>query len=91
MGGARFGFTVTKKLGSAVIRNRIRRRLKAAVEELAAKCARADCDYVLVARSAAETRPYATLLTDLELAFARIDRAIKSTARPERAKGTGTP
>jgi ribonuclease P protein component len=34
---ARFGFTATKKLGNAVVRNRIKRRLRAAVREVTLK------------------------------------------------------
>lgn len=77
----RFGFTVTKKLGSAVVRNRIRRRLKSAVEKLAPRHARPGCDYVLVARAGALTRPFPDLLSDLEQAFERVNRVIDSRAR----------
>lgn len=69
---ARFGFTVTKKLGGAVKRNRIRRRLKAAVDELAGSHCRPGFDYVLVARAAALTCPYGALKKDLEAAFQRV-------------------
>ena len=78
---SRFGFTATKKLGSAVVRNRIRRRLKAAVDVLAPRCARSDCDYVLVARSSAETRPFVSLCGDLEQAFIRVNRVMNSGHR----------
>ena len=67
--GARFGFTATKKLGNAVTRNRIRRRLKEAVRIVAPGRARDGCDYVLIAREAAASRPFAALELDL------IDRA----------------
>ncbi len=67
--GPRFGFTVTKALGAAVVRNRIRRRLKAAVVELADHCARAGHDYVLIARAPALKRPFSDLKKDLERAF----------------------
>ncbi len=67
--GPRFGFTVTKKLGGAVVRNRIRRRLKAAVPSLAAQEAKDSYDYVIVARSAALDRPYADIVSDLTRAF----------------------
>ncbi len=70
--GARIGFTVTKKLGNAVRRNRIRRRLKAAVEEIEPSFICDDCDYVLVARSAAFDMPYGRLVQDLETAFGRV-------------------
>lgn len=71
----RFGFTVTKRIGNAVERNRIRRRLKAAVSERLA-AARAGCDYVLVGRRAALSRPYPDLLGDLEVAFERVHNAV---------------
>lgn len=67
--GPRFGFTVTKKLGGAVVRNRIRRRLKAAITSLACDEAKDGFDYVIVARTAALDRPFADLLADLRRAF----------------------
>jgi ribonuclease P protein component len=45
--GPRFGFTVTKALGNAVVRNRIRRRLKAAVLAINDDQAKANHDYRL--------------------------------------------
>lgn len=76
----RFGFTATKKLGNAVTRNRIRRRLKEAVRLVAPGAASAGCDYVLIAREAAATRPFAALERDLAAAFAAL-----------RAPGAGKP
>lgn len=69
---ARFGFTVTKKLGGAVVRNRIRRRLKAAVGLVAPSLAYANHDYVLVARLAAFDREFAEVKKDLERALHRV-------------------
>ncbi len=71
----RFGFTVTKAIGGAVERNRIRRRLKAAVTALAATSARPGHDYVLIARKDALDLPFATLKKDLERAFHRVHHA----------------
>jgi ribonuclease P protein component len=76
-GGAslpRFGFTVTKRSGKAVVRNRIRRRLKAVVRELAAEHASAKFDYVLFARPAAIDRSFTDLRSDLITAFGRVHR-----------------
>lgn len=69
---ARFGFTVTKKLGNAVTRNRIRRRLKEVVRLVAPSRARPGCDYVLIAREAAATRPFDALEQDLVAALAAL-------------------
>ncbi|WP_072395769.1 ribonuclease P protein component [Hyphomicrobium sp. CS1GBMeth3] len=77
---ARFGFTVTKKLGGAVVRNRIRRRLKAAVQLVAPKLAHADHDYVLVGRAAALDRDFSELKKDLERALQRVHHAAAQAA-----------
>jgi ribonuclease P protein component len=73
-GGARFGFTVTRQVGKAVERNRIRRRLKAAVREVGAGHARGEFDYVLIARRPALTSDFAVLRSDLVKAFERVHR-----------------
>ena len=70
----RFGFTVSKKVGGAVVRNRIRRRLRALVAALDPTYLRVGCDYVLIARPAAAKRAYAELKSDLEQALARVHR-----------------
>ena len=78
--GARFGFTVTKKIGKAVVRNRLRRRLKSAVREIS-ELARPDFDYVVIARAAAIDRPFADLKSDLTLALTRIHRTGARSSR----------
>ncbi|RBP06473.1 ribonuclease P protein component [Roseiarcus fermentans] len=78
---ARVGFTVTKKVGNAVVRNRIRRRLKAALAGAGPLAARADCDYVLVARREALARPFAALVDDLRRAFRAVGRNDKDGRR----------
>ena len=67
---ARVGFTVTKKIGTATERNRIRRRLRAAIAE-AADAARLGDDYVLIGRRAALSEPFGDLVSDLRRALAR--------------------
>jgi ribonuclease P protein component len=75
--GPRFGFTITKKTGNAVERNRMRRRLKAAISSLQAEHARPDYDYVLVARRPALDNAFTSLVADLAKAFARVHTAPK--------------
>jgi ribonuclease P protein component len=48
-GAARVGYTVTTKCGNAVVRNRIKRRLRALVAELFPDAAQAGTDYILIA------------------------------------------
>ena len=70
--GVRLGLTTTKKLGGAVIRNRIRRRLRAAAREVFPQSATPGTDYVLVARKAAYERNYPALLDDMKRALLRL-------------------
>jgi ribonuclease P protein component len=85
----RFGFTATKKLGNAVTRNRIRRRLKEAVRLVAPGAARKGCDYVLIAREAAATRPFAALESDLATAFAALHAPAGEQPQPARKDTRG--
>ena len=61
----RVGFVVTKKMGKATVRNRIKRRLRAAVRAVFPLQAKPGFDYVLIARPIAVTRPYEELTADL--------------------------
>ncbi|HJM90457.1 MAG: ribonuclease P protein component [Alphaproteobacteria bacterium] len=65
------GFTASKKVGNAVARNRIKRRLRAAVTEVMPKHAAPHRDYVLIGRKATLRRSYADLLADLLTALRR--------------------
>lgn len=71
----RVGFTVSKKVGNAVVRNRVRRRLRAAADAVMGVRAKTGRDYVLVGRRESEERPFADLLADIETALARTGSA----------------
>jgi len=71
-GPARFGFTVSKKVGNAVERNRVRRRLREIVRLTAADQACAGHDYVLIGRRAALDLPFAEMAEDLEGTLRRV-------------------
>ena len=71
-GPMRVGYTVSKKVGNAVERNRVRRRLRAAVREALER--RPGTDYVVVGRRAALTRRWEALLGDLKAAADRVER-----------------
>ncbi|MEX1060693.1 MAG: ribonuclease P protein component [Methyloceanibacter sp.] len=69
---ARFGFTATKSLGGAVVRNRARRRLKEAVRLAGPTHAVEGYDYVLIAREGTVQRRFTELIRDLERALAKV-------------------
>jgi ribonuclease P protein component len=69
---ARFGFTATKGLGGAVVRNRVRRRLKEAVRMAGPVHAVEGYDYVLIAREGTVQRRFTELIKDLERALAKV-------------------
>jgi ribonuclease P protein component len=78
---ARFGFTATKGLGGAVVRNRARRRLKEAVRLAGPAHAVEGYDYVLIAREGTVKRRFTELIKDLERALAKVHQASPATRR----------
>jgi ribonuclease P protein component len=73
--GIRIGFTASKKIGNAVLRNRAKRRLRALARDVLAGLAKSGWDYVLVARpEVTVSRDYADLRHDLEQALASVHR-----------------
>ncbi|KAA5606808.1 ribonuclease P protein component [Roseospira marina] len=73
----RLGFTCSRKVGKAVVRNRARRRLRAAADAIFPGHARPGWDYVLIGRQETNAQAFARLLDDLERALRRVveDRA----------------
>ncbi|MEE4349382.1 MAG: ribonuclease P protein component [Pacificimonas sp.] len=67
----RVGYTVTKKIGNAVIRNRLKRRLRAVARAVLPTAAPEGTDLVLIGRSGGLTRDFASLQRDLEKAISR--------------------
>ena len=68
----RLGFTVSKKVGNAVVRNRVKRRLRAAAEAVLPIHARAHRDLVIIGRQNALRRSFAALQNDLEKALKKL-------------------
>jgi ribonuclease P protein component len=85
---ARIGFTVTKKVGKAHIRNRAKRRLRSVATDVLALGARPGYDYVLIGRAGTISRSYSDLTNDLETALAKV-HAPKSRGRPRAAQKQG--
>lgn len=70
---ARYGITATKTLGNAVVRNRAKRRLRAAVRELLPQHGVIGIDYVLIGRKLCVQTPYESLCRDLAYAIKKVN------------------
>jgi ribonuclease P protein component len=71
----RVGFTVTKKIGNAVVRNRMKRRFRALARELLPELGIAGADHVLIGRAGGIERDYGELTTDLKRALKKVAAA----------------
>ncbi len=85
----RVGFTVSRKVGNAVARNRARRRLKAAADEVFPLAAEPGCDYVIIGRGGTLTRHWPALKQDLETALRGLARRRGPDRRPKRGAPWG--
>ena len=70
----RIGYTVTKKIGNAVVRNRIKRRLRALAHELLPDSGVRGADHVLIGRSGGVEREFSVLRAELAKALAKVAR-----------------
>lgn len=77
----RLGITVTKKIGGAVVRNRMKRRFRALARELLPENGIAGADHVLIGREGGIERDFAALRAELEKALRRV-HAKRGTAQP---------
>ncbi len=72
-GPPRVGFTATRRIGKAVVRNRARRRLKEIVRQLPDGVLKAGRDYVFIAREETATCPHAELRRQVMRALAKLN------------------
>ena len=70
----RLGITVTKKIGGAVVRNRMKRRFRALARELLPQSGFAGADHVLIGRAGGIERPFDQLRAELVKALAKLRR-----------------
>jgi len=71
----RIGFTVTKKVGGAVVRNRMKRRMRSLAREIVSVSGLTGCDHVMIGRANGIERDYALLRADLAGALDKLRRA----------------
>jgi ribonuclease P protein component len=83
-GEPRIGFTVTRKLGNAVVRNRIKRRLREAVRVASGLDLRRGHDYVFIGRAATLAQDFQDLTGDIVFATQRLN---DGKGDPPRSRG----
>ena len=71
----RVGFTVTKKIGGAVVRNRIKRRFRALAREIVSLEGVEGADHILIGRTKGIERDFATLRNELVGALKKLRRS----------------
>ena len=70
----RLGITVTKKIGGAVVRNRMKRRFRALSREILPDLGLDGADHVLIGRAGGVERPFSDLAAELRKALAKLRR-----------------
>jgi ribonuclease P protein component len=81
--GKRYGITVTKRIGNAVVRNRMKRRFRALLREVLPEKGLADTDHVLIGREIGIERDFGTLREELQMA---LDKARAGKGDPPRRR-----
>ena len=70
----RVGFTVTRKIGGAVVRNRMKRRFRALAREIVPAKGFAGSDHVMIGRAGGIERDFGLLRSELSGALERLRR-----------------
>lgn len=86
-GQMRFGITVTRKIGNAVVRNRMKRRFRALLREMLPEAGLPGTDHVLIGREGGIERDFALLRDELRTALARAAAGKGDPPRKPRSAG----
>jgi ribonuclease P protein component len=82
--GKRYGVTVTKKIGNAVVRNRMKRRFRELLRAALSEAGLPDHDHVLIGRAGGIEREFAALRDELAAALARAAAGKGDKPRPRK-------
>lgn len=81
----RLGFTVTKKVGNAVVRNRVKRRMRELARAAVPEAGRDGHDYVMIGREGGIHRDFAAMRAELFKALKKVSNAAPAHGRPVQA------
>ena len=84
--GVRYGITVTKKIGNAVVRNRMKRRFRELLRAALCEHALEDHDHVLIGRAGGVERDFHTMAEELNIALSRAAAGKGDSSRARRPK-----
>ena len=84
--GIRFGVTVTKKIGNAVVRNRMKRRFRELLRAALPQRGLADHDHVLIGRAGGVERDFVAMTEELDQALIRAGEGKGDPARGRRPR-----
>lgn len=84
--GQRYGITVTKKIGNAVVRNRMKRRFRELLWQALPESGLADHDHILIGRAGGVERNFKQMGEELELALKRANAGQGDPARGRRPR-----
>ncbi len=87
----RVGYTVTRKIGGAVVRNRMKRRFRALARELLPEAGVAGADHVLIGRAGGVERDFGLMRGELAKALAMVMNASPSHRHPRGREGPASP
>jgi len=76
----RVGYTVTRKVGKAVVRNKAKRRLRAIARDVLGDHGMPGFDYVLIGRRTTNSRLYGNLVTELRSALSQVHAGNRHTS-----------
>ncbi len=89
--GQRFGITVTKRIGNAVVRNRMKRRFRALLRDVLPVHGMGDTDHVLIGREGGIERDFALLREELLAALTRAREGKGDAPRKSRGPRKASP
>ena len=87
--GLRYGITVTKRIGNAVVRNRMKRRFRALLREVLPQHGLPDTDHIVIGREGGVERDFARLREELLMALSRAAAGKGDPPRRRREQGKG--